>query len=622
MLAFAPSSAACGGFFCSQVQPVNQAAERIIFADNGDGTQTAVIEILYEGPSESFSWLLPISSVPAGNELGVASSIAFQRLQSATNPQYTLTRRVEGECKPGDPSSGSGGGSGAGGDSGSAEGGEGPTGGVVVEASGVVGAFEWTVISLDDGLPNPADVAVAWLGDNGYDVPSGAPALLGPYLQDGLYLLALRLTKGADVGSIRPISLTYAATRPMIPVKLTAVAANENMGVMAWVLGASRAVPQNYLALELNEARINWFNPASNYDAVVTAAADDAQGQGFVTELAAPTSTLAEVVWSAGSAWSWDLLQNDDSSLLWDSYYAFGAFDGYWDVVRTTATLPADVTLDELKGCPYCYFDDITVDRPAFLAAFEEQVIEPVRSVQALIDAHPHVTRLYTTMSAEEMTLDPLFTFNPDLADVSNVHNAERIIECNPSIYESEAAWRIELPQGGIVRGTADDASSQIWPTALDALPPNRLIERLGETGQGKVVEDNSAEIDGLLDAYNETVPVPVGTGGDAGTGGAGGTGGTGGTSKGGTGGTGGTGKGGSGGKGGTVATGGTSTDGSAGDDGTDAAGGALDAPRPAIRRRALSSGGCAITPGVSSDGLLFGSLGLLLLAGRRRRRG
>ena len=44
---WSPPAAACGGFFCSQQQPVNQAAERIIFADNGDGTITAVIQILY-----------------------------------------------------------------------------------------------------------------------------------------------------------------------------------------------------------------------------------------------------------------------------------------------------------------------------------------------------------------------------------------------------------------------------------------------------------------------------------------------------------------------------------------------------------------------------------------------
>jgi len=53
---WASPAQACGGFFCSQAQPVNQAAERIIFSQNGDGTVTAVIQILYQGPSEHFSW--------------------------------------------------------------------------------------------------------------------------------------------------------------------------------------------------------------------------------------------------------------------------------------------------------------------------------------------------------------------------------------------------------------------------------------------------------------------------------------------------------------------------------------------------------------------------------------
>ncbi|MEO1266458.1 MAG: hypothetical protein AAFX99_00075, partial [Myxococcota bacterium] len=36
ILSIAPTEAmACGGFFCSQNAPVNQAAERIIFSDNG-----------------------------------------------------------------------------------------------------------------------------------------------------------------------------------------------------------------------------------------------------------------------------------------------------------------------------------------------------------------------------------------------------------------------------------------------------------------------------------------------------------------------------------------------------------------------------------------------------------
>jgi hypothetical protein len=52
--------------------------------------------------------------------------------------------------------------------------------------------------------------------------------------------------KGATSGSIRPIVLTYEATRPMIPIKLTAVAANDDMGVLTWVLSEAQAVPKNY----------------------------------------------------------------------------------------------------------------------------------------------------------------------------------------------------------------------------------------------------------------------------------------------------------------------------------------------------------------------------------------
>jgi MYXO-CTERM domain-containing protein len=505
---------ACGGFFCSQAQPVNQAAERIVFAQNTDGTVTAIIQILYEGPSESFSWLLPISSVPEGDEIAVASNLAFQRLQAATNPQYSLTTRVEGTCRTDGRSTDSGGGfSGTGG---SSSGGTGPTapgdGGVTVVGQGVVGAFEWTVISIDDQLPDPADAAVMWLGDNGYDVPPGSPALLAPYLEDGLYLLALRLTKGADVGSIRPIVLTYDATLPMIPIKLTAVAANDDMGVMTWLLGDERSVPQNYLALELNEARINWFNPASNYESVVTAAADDAMGQGFVTEYADSTTTLANTVWSQYDESNWMSLSTTVYSgfnEIFDSMYGqYGQWDGFWDAVRATVTLPAGVAFEDFQVCPNCYSNQIQFMPSAFIAAIESSVIEPVRLVQTVIDAHPYVTRLYSTLSAAEMTVDPLFTYNPDLEDVSNIHTAERIIECNPNVYQFEAPWRIELPQGGVVRGTADQVGT--WPDFTDQ-PANMRILRQGESGEGRVVEDNSDDIQGMLEAYNDTIPTASG---------------------------------------------------------------------------------------------------------------
>jgi len=379
-------------------------------------------------------------------------------------------------------------------------------GGVVVEATGVVGSFEWSVISLDASLPEPADVAVKWLTENGYDVPSSAPALLGPYLKSGLYLLALRLTKDSDVGSIRPIVLTYQGTQPSIPIKLTAVAAADDMGVLTWVLGKSRAVPENYLTLELNEARINWFNAASNYNAIVSEAANDAGGQGFVTELAGPTSALSGMIWTPQDEASWRGLNTHRFELASDftaeADALYGTWDGFWDATRAAIPLPPGETFATFRRCPAC--TTAAFDIAAYLAQLDQLVIQPVKRVQALIDAHPEITRLYTTLSADEMTLDPLFTFNSDLPNLSNQHTAERVIACNPGVYQNEAPWHIDLPQGSTVWGTASEANSGSWPAELTPLPPNRVIKHEGSSGTGKVMEDNAAAINAQLDAYNQ----------------------------------------------------------------------------------------------------------------------
>src|SRR5262249_49559793 len=151
--------------------------------------------------------------------------------------------------------------------------------------------------------------------------------------------------KGSDTGSIRPLVLTYSASKPIIPIKLTAVAANQDMGVMAWLLSSARGVPENYRALELNEARINWFNASSNYNDVVTAAGDQAGGHGFVTEFAGKSSALSQVVWQANDDAQWQgftsRVYSNFDQLFQTAYGLYGNFDGFWDAVRATVTPPS-----------------------------------------------------------------------------------------------------------------------------------------------------------------------------------------------------------------------------------------------------------------------------------------
>jgi hypothetical protein len=385
-------------------------------------------------------------------------------------------------------------------------------GGVTVAASGVVGAFDWTALELDPMLDDPAGAALSWLTDNGYDVLPSSAELIGPYLESGMYLLALKLTKGSSTGSIRPIVLTYDGELPSIPIKLTAVAANADMGVMTWMLSGERAVPFNYNALELNEARINWFNASSNYNDVVTAAANDSGGQGFVTEFAGASTSLANIVWPEFEEQDWQSVRGQVytsfGELFNTTYGRYGSYDGFWDNARATVTLPANVTFSDFQSCPDCYSSQVTLAPTAYLNGLEAAVIQPMRRVQQLIDAQPYVTRLYSTLSPADMTIDPVFTFNPDLDTVSNFHSAERIIECNSNIYEWQAPWRIEFPQGSVIRGTANDVGN--WPQAVNAQPANLRVLTLSASGPGRVAEDNSDQINGMLATYNAAVPDPV----------------------------------------------------------------------------------------------------------------
>lgn len=500
-------ASACGGFFCNSSQPVNQAAERIIFSDNGDGTVTMAIEVQYAGPAEQFAWVLPVNGLP---EVSVSSSVAFQRLQAMTNPQYTLNTIVEGSC-------GGGGGlfggrgtsapSAAGGDSaGRAE-----DDGVTVVGRGSTGPFDWVTISLDPEDEDAATVAVEWLQDNGFDVDDLGRERLGPYLDAGMNLIAFRLTKGNDAGAIRPIVMTFESDRPMIPMRPTAVAAQPDMGVMVWVLGETRAIPANYLHLRLNDAAIDWLQPNRNYNDVVTAAADESGGQGFVTEFAGSRGDVGNLLneWEERQIENLRTSSTGDGEVLSQVIGNFNGWDGLREVVEANLPLPEGVTIEELMACVSCYYpwhreDIVGFDRESFLTAVDATVIGPMREMQTLLDAHPYISRLYTTLSAEEMTLDPVFDFNSDLGDYSNFHTADRIIECHPSVTQPEAPWRVVLPNGEVVRGLGTD-----WPfdvTAADPMPATAVAEQVTTTGQGVSVMDNSAEITARIRAHNPTV--------------------------------------------------------------------------------------------------------------------
>ncbi len=322
----APSNAAlaCGGLFCQNV-PVDQNAERIIFTQNRNGTVSAIIQIQYTGSAPDFSWILPISSPITADDIEVPETAvnAFFELETQTNPVYlpppmpecaqVVFENMEFAASAEDD------------------------GDVVIYASGEVGPYEFDVIGSEDPL-----ALIRWLRENGYLVTEAMEPLINVYVEEGFTFLAMRLLPDEGVNSIAPVKVTFRSEAPMIPLRLTAVAANPDMAVLVWIYADRQAVPVNYAHMKIRDEEIIFFTfGGSNYRQLLGERADEFGGQAFVTEYAAPTRELA--------------------------------------------------------------------------------VNDPL--LRELAREFPYVTRLNTVISPEEMTVDPVFAYDPQAKDVSNIHD-------------------------------------------------------------------------------------------------------------------------------------------------------------------------------------------------------
>ncbi|HEY4103561.1 MAG TPA: DUF2330 domain-containing protein, partial [Polyangiaceae bacterium] len=243
---------ACGGTFCDSgpsALPVNQTGENVLFVLDGN-TVEAHIQIQYMGGATRFAWIVPMPKVP---DVTVGSQLLFNALLQGTVPSYGFTSQFD-QCGN---NGGFGGSATAGGavlgvsSGGSSSIDTGPT--VVFEKT--VGSFD--VVVLQGGT---AQEVTDWLNSNGYQTVPNAPDLLQKYVDKSYVFAASKLTTSADVSEIHPLVFKYAGNEPCVPLQLTAVAAQPDMGVRTFFLGDDRVFPSNYAHVVLNPARIDWQN--------------------------------------------------------------------------------------------------------------------------------------------------------------------------------------------------------------------------------------------------------------------------------------------------------------------------------------------------------------------------
>jgi hypothetical protein len=507
-IALSPEAAACGGFFCSQEFPIDQAAEQIVFAVNeAEGQVTAHVGITYQGASEDFAWIVPTPGVP---QLFVSSDALISAVSQATRPTFVLQHEYLGNCN----------GIGWGreyalsaDDSDSAppsaeEGGD----GVNVIAQERVGPYDTVTLQARSSAE-----LLDWLNENQYDLPSNLEPVLTPYIAQGQYFVALKLSAGEDAGDIAPLGMRYPGTAASVPIQLTSIAATPDMRLEVHVFGERRAVPENYLHVQINEAAISWFDGGQNYNEVITLAADEAGGHAFATDYSGTTANLRGTLWQGASQ---DAALDQLRSLNDPEQWLSGVFGlglppsaALLAVLQEAIPFPESlasqgVTPQNFYDCLGCYLEHVDTagfSGEAATAILETKMVAGLREAEALFAAHPHMSRLTSSLDAVEMTVDPLFTFNADMEqEVSNVHTATVQYDCGIG---TDGSWdadrrliladgrRIHLPSQQWVyeEGTteAELMSELAYPYAI-------VIERTGRAGAAEVLFDYREQAAGL----------------------------------------------------------------------------------------------------------------------------
>ncbi len=275
---------ACGGLFCSRPppdtapSPIDQSAERIIFEVLDGGRLSATVQIQYTGSASDFAWVVPVPSVPDVEEGDVEQ---FLDLDEDTRLQVVL---------PAASPCGSGGGgsdSGCGTSSARTDGGgdeqpnaPGATSPVTVFAHDFTGNFEYHVVGAEE-----TSELIDWLNKNNYNVSDNMTPVMDLYNGAASRFLALKLKEGKSASDITPVKLTYDGNDPMIPIRLTAVAAQPLMGILVWIVADQAFAPENYASALPDEEMIAFDqNGRTNYYDWVARAAAEKDGKLWVRE--------------------------------------------------------------------------------------------------------------------------------------------------------------------------------------------------------------------------------------------------------------------------------------------------------------------------------------------------
>ena len=454
---------ACGGFFCSRA-PVDQSGETVVYGMEADGTVTMSVQIQYQGNDEDFAWILPVVAPPS--EISVGSEALFDQLRLATNPIFTWESRTEGTCRPyptcyyGDYAHSGGGGCGMSAASpsewsgGYVDAGAGTSReelpppmrmdmGVTVYGEDIVGPYDTVVL----GAASAAEV-VMWLQAHDYDVPEQSAPLLEPYAEAGHVFVALRLSANRVTGVLRPLTMRIPSSEACLPIRLTQIASVPGMPITLFFLGRHGAAARNFSSVMVDTTDPAFWNGTRTWADAVGEAVDAYDGLAFSTDYSGPTPAVSLTLPPVA-----DLATTSDAAVFLSELRARGyvgdqiLLELFERFIEPPGASDAQTYYNCLADGSISTCGEPARFDPAGLAtAITEQIVTPRERAQEMVYRHGHLTRLFTRMDPEQMTMDPVFFEGPEVPDVSNVHEATLVTECSNEHYVDEAptAWDIE----------------------------------------------------------------------------------------------------------------------------------------------------------------------------------
>lgn len=156
------------------------------------GKEDLIISPSYEGPATDFAWVVPVPSRP---KVSIVKGALFHELEQITEPPHNAANPSDIECAI--------------------------KSSVVVVERRTIGAYDVSVLETNDGT-----ALMKWLKTNGYHLPEKALKPIAHYVGQKWTFVASRIkmpgvAKGLRTGTLAPLKLSFAAERPVYPMRLS-----------------------------------------------------------------------------------------------------------------------------------------------------------------------------------------------------------------------------------------------------------------------------------------------------------------------------------------------------------------------------------------------------------------